>query len=400
MSEQIEEVQQEQLPARISISVQTLQKNLPVMEKGRELALKKLSVITQVTSDEEDQQANDVLVVAKQIADKVIKARKEITEPLDVIKGQLMEYEKAIAYDSKADNEFNRVRHLREAYAQLKIDEKKKKEYEADLLRQIAVYKAMWREKIQKALIEMQAGRKRSVIEGMSAWESSMTLENFETKKKALESKTPELKQEVYDACFHPLVQGRRTDLVRNEEEFLLAMKQEFPYQKQNEEYMAMAVEIINGYRAKLPTIKEKLIEISKQQDAAAAEAKRKEELRLKAEEQMKASQAEAEQKIQSAKDDADLNILEAEFQRQGMVQDLESGPAKRVITFAEGQFLKPFTEIIGHCIAHPDFPGIKDKKGGYVKHVQWWMDWFASHCIVEIKGTVVDLKAKTFVRQ
>src|SRR5688572_16048575 len=77
----------EQLPA-------LLEKNVPFLEKYSAKADAALDEIVQVTSDQEAEDANDILAAVRDVHNAMVPKRMEMTKITDAFKDVLMEYER------------------------------------------------------------------------------------------------------------------------------------------------------------------------------------------------------------------------------------------------------------------------------------------------------------------
>jgi len=91
---------------QITSVAQIIEKNIATLERGSALAVENLKEVqTMEITEENKQDAIDILAKCKAIFDKVQTLRKEATVPIDEIKSWLMSFERPIDPDGK-DNEY------------------------------------------------------------------------------------------------------------------------------------------------------------------------------------------------------------------------------------------------------------------------------------------------------
>lgn len=374
-----------------------INRNLATLERGSALAIENLKAVQEmeINTDEDKQQAIEILAKVKNVFDKVQTSRKEATVPIDEIKSWLMSYERPIDPEGK-DNEFSRAKAVINAYDQAKLDAKKKAEVEAEMVRKVNVYKAELKASVAKSLADMVAGLKKTLIQQMAAWEAKITLENHaEMTERLNHAKQPDIKQEKYDACFHE--NFRKSYLLNDQltKEYIESLKKEFPYAKFDSEYKAIAVEIVNSYKEKMPSIKAKLEEIKGNAEKEAQRLKQVEEEALKEAQLVDKQRDEAVKDIDSTKD---METVEAEFIKQGSTQDLEAGPSKKEASFEnDAMWLKPLQEVIAHVAING--MTIRKKNGEYIDSISWWLKKFEA-LGKEVNGIKLVDVAKTIVKQ
>src|SRR5882762_11179358 len=128
---------------QISSVAQIIEKNLAILEKGSALAIENLKAVQEmeINSDEDREEAINIIAKCRDVYTKVQSSRKEATGPIDEIKSWLMSYERPIDPEGK-DNEYALAKQVIAAYDQKKLDAKKKAELDAEMARKVAVYKA------------------------------------------------------------------------------------------------------------------------------------------------------------------------------------------------------------------------------------------------------------------
>ena len=389
------------LPAEqkvLSVS-ERIKANLPQIIKGHEIAMRALSAIREIviTTDEQREEAVSKLATVRKITERIHEYRTEITKPFDEVFDYLMSFERPLD-DKGKDNEFAKAKAQITAYDQKKIDDKKKAEAEAEVLRQTANYKAELKAAVGRQLVDMMAGQKNTMISGMARWEKNLTLINFDAKEAEINLPgSPALKMEIYDACFNTNFNRKYILNEQATKEYIESLKTEYPYAKYNEEYKVMATELKNEYRAKMGSIKKQLIEA---QANSEAEEKRKKEIEAKEEADRKKvadEQASATLNVESQKD---MSMMEAEFIKQGTTQDLEAGPVKKEASFVnDGLWMKPLMDVVAHVATSGSVSTIRKKNGEYIDSVDWWLKKFAP-LGKTVDGVVIRDAAKTIIRE
>lgn len=399
------------LPALSPVVMEKVQSNFPSIVKGTTMGLDILKNIqeTPLTNDEEKAAAIEKLTKVKRIVDKVDLLTKEVTSPLEDFIEQVKAFKKSIDYASKTKdgNEYTKAREVIEKYDQDKLRENERIKAQAEILKRMNLLKAEIKEGVSKRLIDMLAGQKKNIIDGMSRWEGALTLENIDTSYQKLINQKPSLKVDKYEACFgldfmSPLKSAMTTEATTA---YMEELKKEFPFEDFNKEYVETVSPIINEYRAKQEQIRTNLQKIKDAGEAERVklEKERKEQLEAKAAADRKEVDAAATAATEAVEHTKEMDKVNAEFTAQVHTQDIEDGPMKNVASFENtATYLKPFAEVIGACALHPKFPGILKKNGkDVIDSVQWWLDWYADHTEAKpIKGIKIEKVAKTIIRK
>lgn len=400
---------------KIEPIVELIKAFVPDADEKTGRAVKAMEAITSIETDEELEQVNGLLVKVKPSYDKYSTLRKAITEPLDQLKAELMQYEKRVAYDGKSDNQYTRLRNLVAQYQQQKLDKIKEAEEAARKKKEFEDYKVDLSTQIKQKLVNLVMDRVVETEEWFKKYFDETTLENWDERVKLPMSLKPGLNEKYYIQCM-TVVYDIRKITVEQFNEFLENIKKEEPYDK----WKALVIEgltpIMNEWRAKIPAIKSQKIEL------ANASAKDKERI---AQEQKMQADAEAERKRQDfanlqkqANDtiakEGELNKMSNAFVEQASVQQMgDKGLVKKVMKFTKPELVpKALSTIIFHVLGHPKFPGIQkrdakkqlvvDEKGRpeYVEPVQKWLDFFVANCDAEVEGTKIEEDAKVIVRK
>jgi len=381
---------------QITSVAQIIERNITILEKGNALAVEQLKAVQEMVIDNYEDRAEAISVLDKcrDVYAKVQDKRKEATVPIDEIKSWLMSYERPIDPEGK-DNEYSRAKAVVNAYDQKKLDAKKKAELDAETARKVNVYKAELKASVGRALAEMVAGQKKNMIQQMATWEQGITLENYNAMVDKVNNPKPvSLKQELYDKCFHD--NFKHSYLLNDQltKEYIESLKSDYPYDTFNKDYQAIAAEIINSYREKMSSIKVRLEEIKGNAEKASARKKELEEQALKEAQQVDQQASEAIKDIESQRD---MNIVSAEFVRQGTLSDIEAGPSKKKASFEnDSMWLVPLQQVIGH-VALTGIP-IKKKSGEYIDAIQWFLTKFET-LGKEVPGIKLIDVAKTIIK-
>lgn len=394
-----------------AVSVATLK--FPAIEKRCNLAVVALSKIQSIKTDAEDDVAMKVLVKTKEFYELSVAERKEFTGPLDEFKDIAMAPERQINTDAKAPgSEYNRVRNLRNAYAQWKLDEAANKQKKIDDTRKHD-------EEVNRLKVEFDRNCYESVTtiilgidDKMHAFFGSITYDTFEQKSAALKAQVPKLKPELYDAMF--VIAFDNTKICREEFNILQTeARNSFTYEIVNKDYFDRATPRLNAWIAKLPekkTALDNLKAIQESNDAAAlatAQAVQKAKDDAASEALKKQSEAVATAESASKNDilvaqeqDANTQVM---FAAQIATQTISAPAGKKkfqaTIISNEEDMVITISELFYKVFIHPKYSGIqKREKTGLPKvdengrpvYEDWLeklLDFYANNCETTIKG-------------
>jgi len=389
------------LPAvqRITTVTEKITSNLPRLQKGNEIAMTELKEIQAMTIENDDQETLVIekLTKVRSVYQKVNALRVEITGPIDELKDFLMTFERSID-DRGKDNEYAKAKQVVTDYQQKKLDEKKKAEILAEQIKQLSIYKAEIKAGVGRQLAQMLAGQIKNITDRMYEWEKSINLENFEGKVKGLNTpREYKLDEAKYNACFH--TNFNKSFLMNDEltKEYVESLKAEHPYKQFNDTYVTQVVEIVNGYRAKMPDVKHQL-------EAAKQNAEKEKERLANLEAERNKTNAmldeQLSQAVKSVEDSKDMDKMEAEFVSQAQTQDLSAGPVKKEALFEdELKWLKPLQEVIAVVASSGVIGTIKKKNGKeYIDGVQFWLTKLEA-IDKPVSGIVLKEVPKTIVR-
>lgn len=398
--------------------IKLIEETVPRMQKSSSLAVDALNKMKKATTDEEFEENNLLLLKVKKTYDMIKdQMRMPITQQLDELKEFLMQFEKPLNYDSKAKSLYQEKRQLQEDYQADKLAEKKRLEAEAAKIKAREDYKTAIKQQVLTNLSDMVASKVRDADVKSKEYFDKSTLENWEDRARTFMSWKPKLKDEDYVKCFD-IADGNGP---LSTEEYNVVMKmmlQEEPHSKWEAIVLEKTMPIINEWRAKIPALKQQLIE---RQNAASEEERQRieAEQKAKAEAEARARQAAidkaAEEERRKIEQDAEAEKMKNSFQQQAIVQQAEHVPTQKILRFTKPETPSALVEIIYVCFANPKFPGIikKDKSGNpvfdkdgrpeYIAAVEWWINFFVKNCDMDkykITDTLVDEVAKVTVRK
>lgn len=362
---------------RVNNVIKKVGENYPMMDSKANAALLAMSKITQVTNDEEDTLANNLLIKVKKTFETVEPLRKEITDDLDGFKEFLMQPEKKISPLNPL-SDFVRIKKLRDVYHNNKATKAKE---EADTIKKNKL--------IEDEKIRVRTVLKKNIVDGLYdainklsssivQYIAAMNLDNWD-EKSAKFSITPKLKDEVYNAFF---VIPYNQQLLKPEEYAAIVneIKAVETYEKANADYVKVADGTVKSWKDSLPDKKKELEKIRdakpEEKDALVNAMQNKDgELIAKQNQEIKQTQEAAVNVITEEANEAALNN---DFSAQVSLQSRGGGGTakpkgartirKPIITVADADMVKFFSKVLFACFVHPAFDGIlKKKKGVYI---------------------------------
>lgn len=358
-----------------------------------------LSAIKVIKTDEQDEDAKKLLVKVRNTFQSVQAMRKEITDPLDSIKSELIEFEKKISTAKASDSEYQRVKKLRDQYASYKEEQARKEQARIQREKDIRIHEAEIKSSMQLAVEEEAAKLLEMGMNHLNGILLKLTVDNFELEMAKLNYK-PTLKHEVFLGW---LDVDYNKDLISNEQFDAIkqAAAEHFDFDKVASTYSDSAVSLLNEF--KNVTAKErltKLVEIEElrkvnEHKAAEAEKKAEEHEKLRREEEKRIHERQKELALEKVKESRAEEMLDAEFESQVQIQQIESQKGvRRKISYAiDPEFEKNkvkvidvMMKVITHVMASTDFKGIHkrdssgfpklDDKGNaqYVDGIDYWL--------------------------
>jgi len=403
------------LPVKLEPIVQQIQEFLPTASTGRDRAVAAMKAITEITSDEDREKVNGLLVKVRATHEKISGLRMPTTSELDNIKKYLMTFEKDLAQDNK-DNEVYRLRSLIGSYDQKKLDEKKRIEEEAAAKKIRENYKVDLVTAMRKNLSDMIIQRIQQVEDGSRDYFNATTLEDFDKRMTQFKKFKPVLKEEMWKDCFQVKYDIKFITIVEWSD-LLNGMMKEEPYEKWNDIVVKEVIPRMNDWLGRIPELKEKLEAKEKAKGDAAKTAALEAENKKKEDEEQKIRQAEIDKKKKESEDQiaqtASINKVQNDFIEQAVTQQVEdTGPVKVLLKFKDEKPLKTITEMLYHCFTNPKFPDIrkKNKDGsykvdehGFPEYVDWVdyiVAFYAKHGDLKIGGIETKEIPKVIVRK
>lgn len=403
-----------EIPSEIKNVLVLASQYKPKMEIISTKAIAAMQAIQTIEDDDDRQYVNDVLANVRDAYNKIKGYRTEITKPVDEFKSALMEYERPLGDDK--GSEYSRLRTLIGAYDQEKINKKKKTEEEAQRKKDRENHLVDIGAAILTNLSNLIMAKVKKGDEDSAAYFKTATLEDFDERAEKYRKMKPTLKTEDYHNCFKvPYKQHLFSEAEYKDITETLAKVETF--EKWNEELFRLSTPIVNEWKAKIPELKQNLINLKNAKDESERKRIADEQSAKAKEEEDRRNQSIQQQLAESSSaiaNQASLAKLENEFVAQATVQTIgDTGPVKWVLKFTEPKKTMPaLSAIIYHCMAHKDFPGIQkrdakkkmvfDAKGRpeYIEAVQWWINFFLSNCDINIDGTTVYEDAKVIVKK
>lgn len=415
--------QQSLLPVPIEPIVALVQEKVPKMQKARDGAVTAMrdfyvkfnELFQKYQADPEGlkdtmdgmvAEANGLLVKVKSTYDGVYAMRKGITDTTDQIKEYLMQFEKDLSYDAKANSGYNHIRNIIQKFKQTELDLKKKAEEVAAKKREIENYKVDLVTAMKKNLLDLLAMKIEKANSNSRAFFDKTTLDEWDDAVRVFTNAKPKLKQEDYEKCFEVFVD---TSKVAPDEYAKLINKTrlEEPYDKWVEKIAIAVSPVLNEWRAKIPEIKRQKLEMAKANEEDKKRLAEEASKQAAAEDARRKTEAERIQNAEknAIEQQAEVNRMSNSFVEQATVQQLEdTGPAKKVLKFSEkkeeqGQ---AFLSLIYHVMMHPKFPGLfKKDKDEYTDAVGWFVRFFETHCKDRaVEGATWTDQAKVIIKK
>lgn len=388
-----------------------IDQHVPAMRQGSERAVAAMKAVTQVTTDEEYENANNLLVRVAATFKKINALRMEVTKPLDNLKSQLMEFERPLGDDK--DSESQRVRKLMAMYNQAKIDEKARIEREAQDKKRRADHAVDIKTLILKNLTALAPEKAQKAESGSAAYFKATTLETFDQRMDTYRKTNTKLKQEDYDGCFKV---AYRKDLME-EDDFLLlvqSIKETETYDKWNDDVMKAVTPIVNAWRAKIDDYKVELQNIAAagEQEKLRLQKEKEDREKKEAEDRQKEIQVQADKRSADVEAQAGMEKMNNSFVAQATVQQVEDVAKKYRIKFTDPvKQLEAMMNILAHVMSgghvelfKKDAAGkVKVDKEGFPEYEAWakpLITAFESKCDEEIPGIEWVEVAKVTVRK
>lgn len=390
-----------------------IETNRPIILEKKQRALLALSAITQVTNDEEDLNANNILVKCNATLPEIDKLRKAYTSKIDDWKKQEMEHEKEL----KAEME--KVRLLRNSYATRKAEQLKASQQKIDAEKNYKLYEAELKKEM-KVAVELGVAEKLSDLEStLAKIFDSAKLEDAKQLEKKLNF-NPRLKDEYFIQLF--TIDYDESKMSADQFYDLRKRAQNYwTYESINDAYAKTAKEIIAKWIATIP-LKIKELEMIEAGGKDAERLKAEAEQRAQKEKlEREAADLESRRAIEAkAEVEAQGESLAIEFQAQVQTQDvgeMEGIRKKRVYNLSPGTAadFMILSRVLGKIVINvlsekktsihklnTDKTIKTDEHGRpvFVDGVQWWLDKLSDIPYeVKIDGLEVFDKVTTVAR-
>lgn len=366
------------------------------------------------TSDEEYEENNQVLVVVREQYGKMKSLREGITKQTDELKDYLMEFERPFD-TTKKDNAYAKARLVQEQYQQQKLEKTRAEQALIAKRKELENHKVDLRAKIMENLTNNVTETIKRLDIYCTEFFRTLGFEEFDKKAEDFKRMNPKLKVETYDACFQVTFNA---NLIKPDEiaVFISEIKATETYEKWNTEVKTAVAPTLNEWRARIPEIKQKLVDLMNASAEQAEKIRKQDEIdeKLAAEKRLKDIETLAEAKKVDIQQTANMEKMGNEFAAQVGSQSLEDpGSVKLILKFTDAKTTpKALFEIMYHCFSSPEFPGIQKRDGKkqlmfddkgrpiYIEAVQWWLDFFMKNCDAAIENTKVFEDSKITVRK
>lgn len=384
------------LPALINeLSVATIEDIFAQMEKSANGNVAALKKVTAIATDEEDEKVESLLVKTRRTFQKVETLRKGITSPLDDMKKLLMEPEKLISNAVGTNNEYERVKKLRDSYAETKrqleikrqAEIKRKKDISLEKVRIKNAYESLANEGVLQANEDLNATLRKTFAE--------TTLEKFEALQNRMK-KGAKLRQQVYDGWFDTLVNANLGLVPKKDVEAIRdEVKAEKTFALMSEEYDVVSQKTMDSWGDKLPELKTALEQGAEAAKELADKASKEEEERNKKAREKQKDESEASLKGAqlNAEFGAQMEMQSGEVEHKGKVTK------RAILEAANEDLIAVISELFFEVFIHPKYPGIlkKDRSGklqetesGDPVYVDWFeslLKFYANNCEETVPG-------------
>lgn len=394
------------LPALINeLSATTIESIYAQMEKSSTNAVKALKKVTGIETDEQDEKVERLLVKVRNTYKKVETLRKGITGPMNDIKKLLMEPEKSISNAVGTNNEYERVKKLRDKYAetkhQLEIKRQQKIQREKDIALEKARIKNAYETKVSEGLLQANEDLNAALKKAFN----DTTLETL-PKLQTRMNRGAILREPVYNSWFEGLVNANLSLVPKQDVEKIRdAVKKEKPYPVCLNLYQTEAKKIMESWSDTLPELKEALKKGKEEAKKLAERASKEEEEKAKKarEKQQEESKAALKGAQLNAEFSSQIKMQEGEIEHRGNIK-------KRAILEASNEdLIAVISELFFEVFIHPKYTGIikKDRQGnlqenedGTPIYVDWFeslLNFYANNCEDTVPGIkIVDVVTTT----
>lgn len=395
------------------------------MEIQKKNADEALDSITSVNTKEEADDAIETLAAVKSVYDSNQKMRMEMTTITDGFKDQMMEYERDFNPDAKAKSKYNAKKQLVVDWQQREHDRIRQEQLELAKRKDLENLKVDLTASIKKALADNVVSTVKAADDYARTLFDKLTPEIFDEESEKFKKQKPKLKTETYEKCFvvpdSLMIQAKNLLQAGDFTEFCKALQQEETYDKWNTAIQEAVAPILNGWRARIPELKEECVKKSQASEEekvkmANEKQERDEQEKLKTQQQLDLYNQQQQQQIEEQQQ---LDKMSNNFAEQAAGQNLgDLGKTKLVLKFVDMKRApKAFMEIVLHCITNPkfqeQFPGFQkrdvktkkllfDEKGRpvYPEQIQWWISFFLDEVDGQVDGTVIEKDSKVTIRR
>jgi len=395
------------LPVLIQNTVTGLDLKIAEIEVRVNRAVLAMEKLVSIDTDEQDEQAEALLVKVRTTYETVKKTRMDITVNMDSIKKQLMEPEKKISNEAGLVNEYSRIKKLRDDRANKKAEEERKR------LKDIADKQLKETEKV-KLKTGFESAVTFGIIKAVSDLSlnvrkafDNVTIETIDGLAEKL-SKGSSLKIEVYNAWFTTPYYNMNLVTAEEVEQTKKWVMDTEDFEKVSKAYAEEAKKELETWSDKIPAIRESLKK-SKEEAAAA--------ISLAAEQSARASAANTLEAQQKAKSNTDSQIMGVSFSAQ--IEQQTGAPVisgksvkKAVINACNEDFIVTMSELFYAVFTHPKYAGViktdkqgiqqfnEDKTPVYVDWLDSMLSFYANNCSHKIPNISISESISTIQKK
>lgn len=378
---EISKIEPNEISKKISEALAKATVNWPLMKEKAVACQAALSLVKPITSDEEDQALEKLLVKSKKTYDLISGMRKETTGEFDLVKSMMMGPEKSIStLVGDQESPYHIGVKYRNDWANAKLKKKREEEAEAkrvenetlELSRLKGEFELIFHNNVIDYATTMETNianyfNKLVLVDedGSPKWDEM--IKRFSLK--------PALKVETFESWFN--LPFDITKLTQDAyDEFVDKVKEVYTYEVINNIYVGLAQPKVDEWKAKLPGKKKELEDLA---ELAKTNAKEAEKLRKK---QEKEAQKVTDKIVATAQENKDSKAAEvktsqrnetlgAQFETLKVTQNQEDIGAKikrvPIVNCDPKDIVTVFAQALYHCFVHPDFEGYlkKDKSTG-----------------------------------
>lgn len=309
----------------MALASKSFEQNVAVMEEKTSKALAALSAIKTVENDDDDAKAKHLLGRVRPTFETVQKMRKQITDPMDSIKSELMEFEKKISTAKGSGSEYVRVKQMCDAYANQKAADARVEQERIQREKAVKIEEANIKSQLVKSIELGVFDLIKEGEVGLTKFVSGMTLENFDEQLSKLNYK-PKLKTDAYSKLMQvsynkALISGERYAGI------IKTLGEKFQYDKINSAYSEQATIVLERFKSEVIPLRK--LELEERAKSSLDEQKVKEQqdqqmLDAKLEEVEQSYESQKTEVAEKADDQAAEMKIDAEFEAQVGAQSIE----------------------------------------------------------------------------